>query len=104
MQRDIGPWRAPRRHGGLTVTRGLEADAEQRNQIVHRAIEIREKRRRVLSLNPARGRPAPTSWPGRSSWAPPAYGHAGLPDLDGQRLLPARLSGHGSMINSNGLS
>ena len=42
------PWRC-----GLTVTRGPEADAEQRIRSAHRAIEIREKRRRVLSPRPA---------------------------------------------------
>jgi hypothetical protein len=30
--RDIGPWRTLPRHGGLTMARGPEADAEQRDQ------------------------------------------------------------------------
>ena len=32
VRRDIGPWRTLPRHGVLTTTRGLEADAEQRDQ------------------------------------------------------------------------
>jgi hypothetical protein len=32
VRRDIGPWRTLPRHGGLTMTRGLKADAEQRDQ------------------------------------------------------------------------
>jgi hypothetical protein len=39
------PWR-----GGLTMTRGLKADAGKRTRSAHRAIEIREKRRRALSF------------------------------------------------------
>jgi len=51
---DVGPWRVLPWRGGLIVARGLEADAEQRIRSAHRAIEIREKRRRVLSSSPAR--------------------------------------------------
>ncbi len=50
---DVGPWRVLPWPGGLIVTRGPQADAEQRIRSAHRAIEIREKRRRVLSSRPA---------------------------------------------------
>jgi hypothetical protein len=49
VRRDLGPWRVLRRRGGLTNDRGPQADAEERIRSAHRAIEIREKRRRVLS-------------------------------------------------------
>ena len=49
VRKDLGPWRVLRRRGGLTNDRGPQADAEERIRSAHRAIEIREKRRRVLS-------------------------------------------------------
>ena len=49
VRRDLGPWRVLRRRGGLTNDREPQADAEERIRSAHRAIEIREKRRRVLS-------------------------------------------------------
>jgi hypothetical protein len=51
---DVGPWRVLPWRGGLMAARGLEADAEQRIRSAHRVIEIRDKRRRVLSSSPAR--------------------------------------------------
>jgi hypothetical protein len=45
---DVGPWRVLVGRSGLTVARGPRADAEQRIESAHRAIEIREKRRRGL--------------------------------------------------------
>jgi hypothetical protein len=49
--------------GWTSYDRGPQADAEQRIRSAHRAIEIREERRRVLSSRPARTTPAlqPTS-------------------------------------------
>jgi hypothetical protein len=40
--------------GGLTLTEDPQADAEKRTRSAHRAIEIREMRRRVLLSRPAR--------------------------------------------------
>ena len=87
VRRDLRPWRTLPRHGGLTVTRGLEADAEQRDQTAHRAIEIREKRRRALSSDPARDRLPPQPPPRRSRRA--SWPGTGLPFLDQGR--PRRL-------------
>ena len=49
VRRDLGPWRVLPVTGGLTNDRGPQADAEERIRSAHRAIEIREKRRGVLS-------------------------------------------------------
>ena len=44
----------PRRRSELMVTRGLEQAQRRRPASAHRAIEIREKRRRALLSNAAR--------------------------------------------------
>ena len=92
-RRDIGPWRALPRHGALTMTRGPKADAEQRDQT--RAPRNRDPRE-------AEAGPLVESCPGPAR-APAAAdvndgpvtmdavgprGHAGLPDLGGQRPEP----------------
>jgi hypothetical protein len=50
-----GPWSLARARvtGWTERDRGPQADAEQRTRSAHRAIEIREKRRGVLSSHPA---------------------------------------------------
>jgi hypothetical protein len=49
VRRDLGRWRVLPCRGGLGNDRGPQADAEERIRSAHRAIEIREKRRGVLS-------------------------------------------------------
>jgi hypothetical protein len=50
---DVGPWHVLPAGDGLGSDRGPQADAEKRTRAAHRAIEIREKRRRVLLSHPA---------------------------------------------------
>jgi hypothetical protein len=46
---DVGPWHVLPAGDGLGSDRGPQEDAEERIRAVHRAIEIREKRRGVLA-------------------------------------------------------
>ena len=50
--RDLGPWRGRPGGCGITSDSGPSNDAESRTRSADRAIEIRERRRRVLSSRP----------------------------------------------------
>jgi len=92
VRRDIGPWCTLPRHGGLTVTRGLEADAEQRDQ-TPRTAQSRSARsgdgssRRLLPAIGSRPSRADVHGAGHHGRHRPR-GYAGLTDLGGQRLQP----------------
>jgi hypothetical protein len=98
VRRDIGPWRTGPRRGGLTTTRGLEADAEQRDQT--RAPRNRDPREAETGpLVDSCPGPARTATAAGVAAAPGVNEighhvrhrprrHAGLPDLGGQRPQP----------------
>ena len=69
--------------GWTDCDRGPQADAEERTRSAHRAIEISQKRRRVLSLRPASNNLRPKADAGRKRRPPcmlPAIGRAELRD------------------------